>query len=206
MPLIVDDAIAVADALGFDRFHLVGHDWGAIIGWQVAGKYQDRVRSYTSVSVPHPKAFRGAISADQEQKSKSQYMRFFQEEGTPDVLLADDAAGLRVMYAELPAEAAGVYLDVLCDRAALAGALNYYRTMDGTLASGIGPITMPAMLVWGDQDMVVGRSGVEATAAQIEAPFRLEVLEGAGHWIPELEAGTLNDLLLDHIGKAAAGS
>jgi pimeloyl-ACP methyl ester carboxylesterase len=158
------------------------------------------------VSVPHPRAFRTAISGDQDQKSKSQYMRFFQEEGTPDVLLADGAAALRLMYAELPADAVDEYLRVLTDRAALAGALNYYRTMDGTLATGIGPITIPSMLVWGDQDVAVGRTGVEGTGAQVEGPFQLEIIEGAGHWIPELAADTLNRLLIDHIEKAAAGS
>ena len=27
------DVIAIADTVGSDRFHLVGHDWGAAVGW-----------------------------------------------------------------------------------------------------------------------------------------------------------------------------
>src|SRR4051812_16674282 len=30
---LADDVIAIADAFGAERFHLVGHDWGAVIGW-----------------------------------------------------------------------------------------------------------------------------------------------------------------------------
>ena len=33
LPELVADVFAVADAVGFERFHLVGHDWGAIVGW-----------------------------------------------------------------------------------------------------------------------------------------------------------------------------
>ena len=34
---LIGDVLAVADAVGADRFHLVGHDWGGAVAWQVAG-------------------------------------------------------------------------------------------------------------------------------------------------------------------------
>src|SRR3954465_4099056 len=34
---LVADVVALADAARLDRFHLVGHDWGGAIAWQVAG-------------------------------------------------------------------------------------------------------------------------------------------------------------------------
>ena len=49
---------AVADALGFDRFDLVGHDFGGMVAWMVAGHHPDRVRTLTVASTPHPAAFR----------------------------------------------------------------------------------------------------------------------------------------------------
>ena len=82
-PLIVDDVIAVADALGFERFHLVGHDHGCIVGWCVAAKYQERVASYTPMSVPHPRAFADALMNDPDQTAASQYFHTFaQAQGT----------------------------------------------------------------------------------------------------------------------------
>ena len=45
VPALVDDVLAVADALGFQRFHLVGHDWGCVVGWSVASLHPDRVTS-----------------------------------------------------------------------------------------------------------------------------------------------------------------
>ena len=32
------DVIGIADAYGADRFHLVSHDWGAVISWWVAAR------------------------------------------------------------------------------------------------------------------------------------------------------------------------
>ena len=55
------DVLAVADHFGLDRFDLVGHDWGAMVAWVVAGRHPDRVRTLTAVSVPHPRAFAAAF-------------------------------------------------------------------------------------------------------------------------------------------------
>ena len=44
-------------------------------------------------------------------------------------------------------------------------------------------ITTPTSLLWGDQDPALGRRAVEATAAHVDGEYRLEILEGAGHWL-----------------------
>ncbi len=40
---LVGDVLDVADVLGFDRFDLVGHDFGGGVAWAVAGHHPDRV-------------------------------------------------------------------------------------------------------------------------------------------------------------------
>ena len=48
------DVIALLDAMGIDRFHLVGHDWGAYIGFLLALDEPRRVRGYVALSMTHP--------------------------------------------------------------------------------------------------------------------------------------------------------
>src|SRR4029450_12322024 len=53
-PELITDVVGVADALGMDRFHLVGHDWGGAVAWQLGGRHADRLRTLTVGSTPHP--------------------------------------------------------------------------------------------------------------------------------------------------------
>ena len=46
----------IADTLGWEKFHLVGHDWGAFVAWAAAGLNPDRILSLSPISVPHPEA------------------------------------------------------------------------------------------------------------------------------------------------------
>jgi pimeloyl-ACP methyl ester carboxylesterase len=55
------------------------------------------------------------------------------------------------------------------------------------------------MYVWGDADAALGRVAAEGSAAFVEGPYRFEVLEGVGHWIPEEVPDDLNRLLLEHL-------
>lgn len=77
-----DDIFAVADAIGFDQFHLVAHDHGAVLGWWAVGAEQgkQRVLSYTALSVPHTDAFSAGLfgkDADAQQQIASQYFTMF---------------------------------------------------------------------------------------------------------------------------------
>ncbi|MEA2645488.1 MAG: hypothetical protein QOE92_571 [Chloroflexota bacterium] len=48
------DVVGLLDALGVDRFHLVGHDWGAYVGFVLALQHPERVRGYLALSMTHP--------------------------------------------------------------------------------------------------------------------------------------------------------
>ena len=72
------DITGVIDHLAIERVHVVGHDWGAALGWALATFAPDRVASLAALSVGHPKAFRDAGLA---QREKSWYMLLFQFEG-----------------------------------------------------------------------------------------------------------------------------
>jgi pimeloyl-ACP methyl ester carboxylesterase len=201
---LVGDVLGFADALGVERFHLVGHDWGGAVAWQVAGRHPERLRTVTSVSTPHPGAFRRSIQ-DGEQRDKSSYILFFRSPEAEPFFLDNDAAGLRALYTAsgLSDDAVEEYVRVLTQPGAMTGALNWYRATDLGLVEGLGPIVTPTMYVWSTSDPALGREAAEATAAQVEGPYRFEVLEGVSHWIAEEAPDALNTLLLEHLGGAS---
>jgi pimeloyl-ACP methyl ester carboxylesterase len=59
LPELVADVLAIADRLGAETFHLVGHDWGGVVAWRLAGQQPERVATPTAVSTPHPRPLPG---------------------------------------------------------------------------------------------------------------------------------------------------
>src|SRR5690242_17650743 len=94
MPTLVGDVVGILDALGADRVDLVGHDWGAGIGWALPSLAPQRVRRYAALSVGHPAHY----FADLRQREMSWYMLLFLHEGVAEELLRrDDWALLRTL-------------------------------------------------------------------------------------------------------------
>jgi pimeloyl-ACP methyl ester carboxylesterase len=202
--LLVGDALAVCDALEVEQFDLVGHDWGAIVAWMIAAHYPSRVRSFTAVSVPHPEAFADAYaSPDSNQREMSSYIDVFREEGDAgeSMLHGGDVGGIRQIFEQLglPPEAASAHAAVHEQPGALTAAINWYRATHPTMMRGVAPVTVPTLFVWSTLDPAISREAAEGCARYVDGPFRFEVLESVGHWIPELEAETFNRMLLEHL-------
>jgi pimeloyl-ACP methyl ester carboxylesterase len=200
---LIGDILGIADALGVDRFHVVGHDWGAPVAWGVAGTAPERVLTVNPISVAHPAAFAQVLADPAScQYAASSYFDFFVTPEATDFFLANDAAGLRGVFTGLPAEDVQVYVDALGNREALDAALNWYRAnVQNRQLVGLplGPVEVPTMFVWSDQDAVLCRDGAELTAQFVDAPYRFEVIEGVNHWVPELGVDRLNPLLREHL-------
>ena len=209
---LVDDVLGVADALGWTVFDLVGHDWGAAVAWQVAGRHPDRLRTLTILSVPHPFAFGKALAGgNSDQADRSSYIQMFRQVGVAEELFLADAgdgkgpgAGLRDLYERsgLSETETKPYVDLLVQPGAMTAALNWYRAASAEDMAGLGPITMPTMYVWSTNDAALGREGAEATGEFVAGPYRFEILEGVSHWIAEEAPDELNALLLEHLGPA----
>jgi pimeloyl-ACP methyl ester carboxylesterase len=202
--LLVADVLAVANCCGFEEFDVVGHDFGGMVAWMVAGHHPDRVRTLTIASTPHPAAFRSAYKASADQNERSGYMRSFREAPRGELenaLLADGAAGLRNVYSGLDPAAIDEYVSVLSQPGALVAAVDWYRSMSGAASAATPAASMPTLYVWSDRDASLGRDAAEATADLVTGPYRFEVLEGVGHWIPELAGDRFNALLLDHLAS-----
>src|SRR5882757_6014372 len=183
---LMDDAMAIVAASGYGerRFHLVGHDWGGSIAWALADRFPERLGSLTILSRPHPNAFNRALQMqDGDQAHRSRHHKAFLEPGAADVVLADNAKWLRERWAAagVPAAAMEAHLSVLGNKPAMEAALGWYRAR-GAIRSPLGVIRVPTLSIWGDADDTVGRVAAEGTIDFVAAPYRFEVLRGAGHF------------------------
>ena len=200
---LMDDAMAIVAASGHGdrRFHLAGHDWGGSIAWALADRHADRIASLTVLSRPHPNAFNRALEMkDGDQARRSRHHKAFLEPDAAGVVLADDCKWLRERWAAngMPATAMEKHLSVLGNEDAMEAALAWYRAR-GAIRGPLGPIRVPTLFIWGDADDTVGRIAAEGTVDFIAAPYRFEVLPGAGHFAADQMPERISELMLEHI-------
>ncbi len=194
--LLVGDVMALLDRVGAP-VHLVGHDWGAVVSWSVAVAHPERLLTHTSVSVPHPAAFVRSMGSS-TQLLHSWYMGFFQLPFLPELLLSRFPG---IFHRAL----AGAGMDrelrertrrEMVDGGALRGGLGYYRALPFSAGSLGGRCRVPTTHVWSSGDVALTRRGAELCEQYVTAPYRLEVIEGASHWIPDQHPDELARLVV----------
>ena len=79
-----DQTLAFMDALGIDKFHIVGHDWGSIISSVMISDHPDRILSFTRMEADlFPPASKNSLYAQ-----KPQWL-LFQNEWIGNFMLSD---------------------------------------------------------------------------------------------------------------------
>ena len=200
--LLVGDVFAVADAVGFDGFHLVGHDWGSIVGWAAASRDTTRVLSWASLAIPHP----GAIPEPDAPPSTPPYVKVFRRPGVAEALLG---AGGRwfmrnAMYSTMPAAHVAEYDALYAEPGALTATLNWYRAFDP--ASGapgdVRPVEQPVLYIYGRNDIgaFVNEDVQSRMPAFVDGPFETIALN-AGHWLIQDEEEIVLDYVMQHLER-----
>jgi pimeloyl-ACP methyl ester carboxylesterase len=200
---LVGDVLALIDASGAERVHLVGHDWGAAVSWSVAAQHPQRIASLSTLSVPHPGAFLHSMLTSRQGLS-SWYMYWFQLPRLPErVLLGanrhDPTRLLRFLRYFGQSEALAARTSTtLVETDALTTALNWYRAMPlADPRSTRIKIDVPTLFVWSDGDKAVRRTTAEACAKWVTGPYRFEVLPQVSHWLLDEAPNEVARLLLE---------
>ena len=200
------DVLRIADALDAARFHLVGHDFGAVIGWQVAARHPERLASYTSLSVGHPIAYVDAYADPSgEQRERSSYFAWFVNPETDAELGSYERMHALYLAAGLPEDVAVAYAEALGSPEAVGSGLNWYRASGLHQIAGLPPVEVPTLLVWSTEDPALGRAQAEDSAKFVSGPYRSEVIEGVDHWLPEHAADRVNALMLEQFQAYPVG-
>jgi len=186
---LVDDVVGLIASFGRRSAHVAGHDWGAMVAWFFAIAHPEMTKSLTVLSVGYPAALADAME-DEDQQTRSRYIDLFLMAGKAErVLGEEDGRRLRGMLGgAIPPAVVNHFVRSLERPGRLTAGLNYYRANLSpdhawTSLRVDTPVEAPTTMLWGDHDPALGRSQAESTASHVKGGFRLEVLEGAGHWL-----------------------
>jgi len=214
------DVIALLDALELERVRLAGHDWGGFAGFLVCLDAPERVSHYAAAGISHPwvrpepgigaklqmarrlsymalisapvlggqivqrvpaftrTVLRASAAHPEQTWSDSELDEFVSQWSEPDRAAACVAIYRSFLTKELPELASGAFRD---------------RTME-----------TPSVLFCGTRDPVIrpdALGGYERNAPNL----RLEVVDGAGHWLPEEAPEVLLKGMTELFAEGSAG-
>jgi pimeloyl-ACP methyl ester carboxylesterase len=198
---LAEDVLAIAEALGSPRPHVVGHDLGAVVGWHLAARQPKRVATLTAISVPHPAAYVRSLLRS-PQALRSAYVPLFWLPGVAEGLFGarDGAVLRRVLRASgLAEERADRYAGRIVPEGGLQAAFSWYRNLSLPEMAATPPVSTPTTFVWSDGDVALDRVGAELTADQCVGPYRFLPLEGVSHWIPEEAPEALAEAIAERV-------
>jgi len=196
---MADDAVALLDALGIERAHIVGASMGGMIAQLVAVQHPSRIISLTSImsssgarDLPGPSAelrkrliSRPAKNASREAKIAAS-VETIKLIAYPDPLRSDAdiaaMAGAAIDRGYNPMGARRQLLAILAD---------------GSRVERLKSITAPTLVVHGAADKLVPPACGLHTAASIPGA-RLEIIEKMAHDLPPGEVAHMVGLIADH--------
>ena len=180
--------------------YLVGHDWGAVVAWEVAQRYPKKVKHLITISVPHKAAFMKAMLSS-NQLLKSYYIGLFQLPKIPEFLFEKiPKIGLALLKNSgmTSKQLADFQQDIVAEKR-LSSALNWYRGVPFSSNRNLTqPIEVPTLFIWGKQDSAIGAKSVELNKYFVKAAYK-EVIMDATHWIPVQNAKELSQTILETI-------
>lgn len=200
---LVDDLFELADALGLEKFVLVGHDWGGAIAWNAALKRPERLSRLVIINAPHPWIFQKSLIEDPDQRAASQYITAFR---TPGFEQAVEAMGYEAFFRKTFAK--HVDLAAIADKekqqyiadwsqpGAMTAMLNWYRgsklvvpppgitlPLPDWLLKVFPKLEVPTLVIWGMKDTALLPIQLEGLDELVE-DLRIARLPGAGHFAP----------------------
>jgi pimeloyl-ACP methyl ester carboxylesterase len=203
---VTGDILGLAEALGRDRFAVVGHDWGAITAWHLAERHPDRLDRAAILNGPHPSTLASHLMTHPFQAVRLGYFAVFQLPWLPEAMLraGEFAALARAMrgtarYGSFTAEELAQYRAAWMRPGALTAMLNWYRALPrNPPAYGKGRITMPIRIIWGDRDVALDHRLAERALARCEEGEVFHLPE-ATHWLHHDAPDAVNRLLLSFL-------
>ena len=200
---VIGDIFALADALGIERFALVGHDWGGAIAWAAALRNDPRLTRLAIINAPHPVIFQRSLIESAEQRAASQYINAFRARGFEKVI---DRMGYEAFFektftghvdlALIPEAERRQYIADWSQPGAMAAMLNWYRAsrlivpppgatvpIPEWVLGAFPKVKVPTLVIWGMRDKALLPLQLEGLDRQVE---NLEImrLPAAGHFAP----------------------
>jgi epoxide hydrolase 4 len=204
MKILVNDILGLADTLGYEKFYLAGHDFGAMVSWSLALRAPERIRRMVIANVPHPAVFSSYLKTHPAQMLKSWYAMFFQLPGVPERFVR--AANWKFLIGAMPdywgEDQYNRYRESWAQPGAISAMINWYRAMFSQSRSSRTSdlVKPPTLIIWGKKDPHLSHQMAPLSLKHCQ-DGKLVYFEDATHWVQHDKAPEVSQLLIDHFQK-----
>ena len=208
-----NDLVALMDALGHDRFAVVGHDTGFAIGYALAADHPERVDRVALAEIPGAPGTTPAppLFLPPPLNDRLWHLTFNRVEDLPEQLIAGREAAFfgyefAIQGGTLPAEVVDYYVSLVSDPESLRGSLAWYRALDTTIAQNQAretKLAMPVLAIGGE--LSYGDHVAEALRAVADDVQGVVIL-GTGHWVAEQAPEQVLEALTGFLAPYRAGA
>jgi pimeloyl-ACP methyl ester carboxylesterase len=220
-PVLAQDAIDLADALGLERFALVGHDWGARTAYTAAALFPERLTSITAMSVAYQP--RGEAKAPGFEQAMRYWYQWFMCTDGGVAKVKDDPIGFARIQWETWSPAGWFSEAEFAETAKsfsnpdwVAITLNSYRSRwrqgepkaeqtdaryDGLTErlKQVENLSTPTLMLHGAVDTCAGVEQSEGAERYFTGGYQREVIEGAGHFVQRESPGAVAAAVSGHL-------
>jgi len=207
LEVLGDDVAALIRALGEERAHVIGHDWGALVAWEAALSHPEAVDRLVAVNGPPAQAIVRTFFTSLRQLGRSWYVFFFNLPWLPEWLLTRPRAMARLLqpgnFSDGEIE---VYRDAITRPGAARAGLAYYRAATRWVVPEMRRlrrkrVLSPTLVLWGERDPALGKELTLHLDRYVRGPLLIEHLPDAGHWViqdlPDRFVELVGDFLTD---------
>ncbi|MEH6546844.1 MAG: alpha/beta hydrolase [Sneathiella sp.] len=221
---LMADMFGLAETLGYEKFYLVAHDWGAGVAWAMAIAHPERIKGLIILNGPHPYIFSELLSKNDTQIAQSQYMAYFRNEGIEDEMLANGCEWLlkwtfetHLASGQMTEDDKHAYQEAWTRPNALKSMLNYYRASPLTPATaenkgkgfGLNPddfgVKVPTLVMWGEKDHALVPENLDGLDALVP-DLQIIRLPNVTHWVTQEAPDIVSKEILSFVDEQAGQS
>jgi pimeloyl-ACP methyl ester carboxylesterase len=221
---LVEDVIALADALEIDRFTLIGHDWGGVIAGATALRHRRRVQRLVIVNAPHPLIYQRSVLEDDAQREASQYINLLRSAGAESMIRGmgleaffENVFGKAADLRKMPDSEKQIYLDDWAKPGAITAMLNWYRNSPVVVpAPGerarrplwtylpFPKLKVPTLVIWGLKDKALLPIQIQGLEPLVR-DLTVVTDPTAGHFITWEKPGVVTNAIRGFMSAGGAG-
>jgi pimeloyl-ACP methyl ester carboxylesterase len=219
------DIIGLIRELDLAPLTLVGHDWGGIVSWALSLKYPELLERLVIIDAPPPFTWNRDLRESPKQRDAVNYMVEFSKPSPEpeEMLAANDFALMDQLMGRIGGAGARLtddewraYHEAWSQPGALRGGLNYYRAagMGEQVTAGGVPeeymrkitsqtVEVPTLVIWGEKDRALLPTLTRGLSEWVPR-LRVEIVPGAGHWVPYERPDVVNALIREFVDAPGA--